>query len=119
MQISYDPAKRDQTLALRGIDMADAGEVLTGLCVTVEDERFDYGETRLISVGYLRGRMVVIVWTPRDDGARVAPAPKREGRRSRDRRPFLVHRTNFLYLIRCGWSASGPFRFFRSSMYAP
>lgn len=26
-------------------------------------------------------------------------------------------RTSFLYLIRCGWSASGPFRFRRSSMY--
>ena len=25
-------------------------------------------------------------------------------------------RTSFRYLIRCGWSASGPFRFFRSSM---
>jgi uncharacterized DUF497 family protein len=80
MQISYDPAKRDQTLALRGIDMADAGEVLTGLCVTVEDERFDYGETRLISVGYLRGRMVVIVWTPRDDGARIISIRKANDR---------------------------------------
>ena len=27
--------------------------------------------------------------------------------------------TNFLYFTRCGWSASGPFRRFRSSMYAP
>ena len=26
-------------------------------------------------------------------------------------------RTNFLYCTRCGWSASGPFRRFRSSMY--
>ena len=28
-------------------------------------------------------------------------------------------RTNFLYLIRVGMSASGPFRRFKSSMYAP
>jgi hypothetical protein len=27
-------------------------------------------------------------------------------------------RTSFLYAIRCGWSASGPFRRLRSSMYA-
>jgi hypothetical protein len=26
-------------------------------------------------------------------------------------------RTSFLNAIRCGWSASAPFRFFRSSMY--
>jgi uncharacterized DUF497 family protein len=31
----------------------------------------DYGETRLITVGYLDSRMVVCVWTPRDDGIRV------------------------------------------------
>jgi|SRR5579884_1758150 len=29
------------------------------------DDRKDYGEMRLITAGYLRGRMVVIVWTPR------------------------------------------------------
>jgi len=28
-------------------------------------------------------------------------------------------RTSFLYFTRCGWSASGPFRRFKSSMYAP
>ena len=27
-------------------------------------------------------------------------------------------RTNLLYAIRCGWSASAPFRFFRSSIHA-
>ena len=31
--------------------------------------------------------------------------------------PYFL--TNGLYLIRCGWSASAPFRFFKSSMYAP
>jgi uncharacterized protein len=31
----------------------------------VADDRFDYGEPRYISAGHLRGRMVVIVWTPR------------------------------------------------------
>ncbi len=29
------------------------------------DDRFDYGETRYITIGLLRGRMVVLVWTPR------------------------------------------------------
>ena len=89
MQISYDPAKRAQTLALRGIDMADAGEVLFGLCVTVEDERFEYGETRLISIGYLRNRMVVIVWTPRTDGARIISIRKANDREIRRYAPAL------------------------------
>jgi uncharacterized DUF497 family protein len=30
MAISYDPAKRDETLAERGLDFADAEEVFAG-----------------------------------------------------------------------------------------
>ena len=30
-----------------------------------EDTRFEYGETRYLSAGFLEGRMVVLVWTPR------------------------------------------------------
>jgi uncharacterized DUF497 family protein len=33
--------------------------------------RHDYGERRINSVGYLRGRMVVICWTPRGDARHV------------------------------------------------
>ena len=32
-------------------------------------------------------------------------------------RPLAYARTSFSYAIRCGWSASAPFRRFRSSMY--
>ena len=34
-------------------------------------ERRDYGEPRFITVGWLRGRFVVVVWTPRQDGRRI------------------------------------------------
>jgi uncharacterized DUF497 family protein len=59
-QISYDPAKPDETLAGRALDLADAGSVLCGPAMTVEDDRFDYGEPRLITIGLLNTRMVVI-----------------------------------------------------------
>lgn len=65
MDISFDPAKRDITLAERGLDFSDAPEVFAGLVFEQEDARFDYGETRMITVGLLRERMVVLVWTPR------------------------------------------------------
>jgi uncharacterized DUF497 family protein len=65
MKISFDPAKRAGTLAGRGLDFADAMEVFAGRTLDFPDERFDYGEERIVSVGHLRGRMVVIVWTPR------------------------------------------------------
>lgn len=76
MEISYDPAKRARTIALRGIDIADAGEVLSGPCITSVDDRFDYGEPRFITVGFLRGRMVLVAWTPRNDTLRIISTRK-------------------------------------------
>jgi uncharacterized DUF497 family protein len=66
MKITYDPAKRQRTLAERGLDFEDAPLVFAGKHFTREDDRKDYGETRLISAGMLRERMVVMVWTPRN-----------------------------------------------------
>lgn len=71
MRITFDPAKRDETLRERGLDFADALEVFAGLHTAVEDTRFDYGETRYISAGLLGRRMVVIVWTRRGDARHV------------------------------------------------
>jgi uncharacterized protein len=42
-----------------------------GLCVTFEDDRFAYGEERLITLGLLAGRLVVIAHSPRDEGTRI------------------------------------------------
>ena len=71
MDISFDPAKRVATLRGRGLDFADAGTVFEGRTVTVQDGRFDYDEDRFITAGYLTGRCVVIVWTPRDGSRRI------------------------------------------------
>jgi hypothetical protein len=71
MKISFDPAKRAKTLADRGLDFADAEEVFAGRTLDFPDERCDYGEERIISAGHLRGRMVIIVWTPRQDTRHV------------------------------------------------
>src|SRR5574344_950852 len=71
MQIEFDPDKRDKTLAERGLDFAQAGEVFAGVNVTAEDARFDYGEPRFTTVGVLDGRMVILVWTPRGEVRRI------------------------------------------------
>jgi uncharacterized DUF497 family protein len=65
VDISFDPAKRSETLERRRLVFADAGEVSAGRTVTVQDKRRDYGEDRFITAGHLRGRCVVLVWTPR------------------------------------------------------
>ena len=71
MKIVFDPAKREKTLVERGLDFVDAGLVFSGLTVDIPDERQEYGEPRVISVGHLSGRMVVVVWTRRDGARRI------------------------------------------------
>ena len=71
MKIEYPPTKREATLAERGLDMARAAEIFSGATLTVEDDREDYGETRLITIGFLDSRMVVVVWTQRGVARRI------------------------------------------------
>ena len=51
--------------------MARANEVFAGATLTVEDDRQDYGEDRFITIGLLDERMVILVWTPRNDSHRI------------------------------------------------
>ena len=65
MRITFDPAKREKTLAERGLDFADAALVFEGVTLEVEDIRKEYREVRIICYGMLAGRMVVVGYTPR------------------------------------------------------
>ncbi len=71
MKISYDPAKRARTLEERGLDFEDCVEVFAGDTIEIPDLRRDYGEPRIRTIGWLSGRMVMVVWTARGDGRRV------------------------------------------------
>ena len=71
MKIDFDPAKRNKTMQERGLDFATAGEVFAGLHITRADDRRDYGEVRYVTAGWLRGRMVVMVWTPRGENRHI------------------------------------------------
>ena len=44
---------------------------MSGPIFTVEDTRINYGEQRFRTVGFLAGRMVMVVWTPRDEAVHV------------------------------------------------
>jgi len=66
MEIEYDPAKRDQVLEERGLDMARCGEAFDGFHLTRRDDKHSDEEDRFISVGKLDGDVVIMVWTPRD-----------------------------------------------------
>ena len=81
--VEYDPEKRAITLEVRGLDMARAGEVFEGATLTVEDDRRDYGENRFITIGFLDGAMVVMVWTPRSRARRIISMRKANERERR------------------------------------
>ena len=71
MRITCDPAKRQLTLEQRGLDMRRAKEIFAGLHFTRVDDRFDYGEPRYATVGWLDSSLVVFVWTPRGSARRI------------------------------------------------
>ena len=71
MKYEWDEAKNRTNFAKHGLRFEDAEQVFSGLCVTFEDDRLDYGEGRLITLGLLAGRLVVIAHTPRDEGTRM------------------------------------------------
>jgi len=80
VKITYDPAKRDWTLRERKLDFAWAEEVFAGETIDIPDMRHNYGEPRINSVGYLRGRMVIICWTPRGNARHIISMRKTNAR---------------------------------------
>ena len=80
MRITYDSAKRDRTLKERGLDFEDAPEVFAGATLEFPDEPHDYGEVRWQTVGRLRGRLVILVWTERADARHIISMRKGNAR---------------------------------------
>ena len=88
MRVTFDRAKRDATFGQRGLAFEDAAIVFDGSTLDMVGDRFDYGEERVISVGRLRGRMVIVVWTQRGNARHVISmrkANEREEKRFAER----------------------------------
>lgn len=80
MRITYDPAKHDWTLRERGLDFDHAAEVFAAPTFDQVDDRRDYGETRIVTVGRLDERMVIVCWTPRGDARHIISMRKANDR---------------------------------------
>ncbi len=63
MRFTWDERKRRSNLRDHGFDFADAKRVFAGPTVTYEDDRFDYGEHRFVTLGLLSGVPVSIAHT--------------------------------------------------------
>ncbi|MGH8217802.1 MAG: BrnT family toxin [Steroidobacteraceae bacterium] len=90
MRITFNRAKREKTLAERGLDFRRAKEVFAGLHLTRIDDRRDYGELRFISAGKLDERIVIVTWTPRGVARRVISMRKANEREIKRLAPHLA-----------------------------
>ncbi len=78
VRYEWDEAKNRSNFVKHGLRFEDAELVFFGPCITFVDDRFDYGEERLLTLGPLAGRLVVIAHAPRDEGTRIHLHEKRE-----------------------------------------
>jgi uncharacterized protein len=65
--VTWDETKRTANVRKHKIDLAELESAFDYQMVTVEDASESYGELRLQSLGMWRGRVIFLVWTPRDD----------------------------------------------------
>jgi uncharacterized DUF497 family protein len=71
MELEWDAAKREATLAKHEFDFVDAAELLAGPRFEWRDTRRDYGEPPWVTVGLIRGRVCVCVYTRRGRHLRI------------------------------------------------
>ena len=76
MRFTWDEKKRRLNLKTHGFDFLDAPRVFEGVTFTFEDDRFDYGEARFVTLGFLGGMAVSIVHTETLARIRIISFPK-------------------------------------------
>ena len=85
MKFEWDDEKNRQNISIHGVSFEDACRIFGGFTVDWVDDRFDYGETREISIGLVNGvAVVVVVHTDREGVCRIIsarPAVKSERKR--------------------------------------
>jgi hypothetical protein len=71
MRFEWDENKRKSNIQKHGIDFKDAKQVFEGITLTFQDNRFDYGEQRYITMGLLYEIVVVIAHTESEETIRI------------------------------------------------
>ena len=75
MLFEWDEAKSRRTLSERGFGFDYAMQIFSGLTLEKQDDRRDYGETRMQAVGQIGDGVLFVVYT--DRGARLASRKER------------------------------------------
>lgn len=80
MRVTFDPAKSERNVRLRGLPFDRAAEFAFESAAFAIDERRVYGETRTVAIGMLGDRLHVLCFTETDEGIRVISFRKANSR---------------------------------------
>jgi uncharacterized protein len=85
MKLDWDDRKNAANIEKHGLSFAEVGLVFEGPHLSQKDTRFDYGETRWVTIGLIGNEIViVVVHMTRDETRRIISA--RHANRSERRR---------------------------------
>ncbi len=76
MRFEWDENKRLANIRKHGFDFADVSSIFNSDTVTVEDDRYNYGEQRFMTLAFLQGRIIAVVHTENDDLVRIISVRK-------------------------------------------
>ena len=71
MRFEWDEAKRLSNLRRHGFDFRDGEKIFAGETASFLDNRFDYDETRFLTIGILDGRVVAVIHTETNEVTRI------------------------------------------------
>ncbi|GHC55518.1 BrnT family toxin [Neogemmobacter tilapiae] len=71
MDFEFDEEKRRQNLEKHGVDLLIGALIFEGTTVERPDLRRDYGENRIVAVGFVDGECFVTVYVKRGDVIRL------------------------------------------------
>ncbi len=70
MRYVWDPKKNAANVRKHGISFSRAVMVFKGPVLETEDDRFDYGETRIQAIGLADGKEIFVAYTDEGDSIR-------------------------------------------------
>lgn len=65
MNVTFDPAKDAANVAKHGVSLTEAAGFKWGSAVVWPDTRRDYGEARMVALGYIGLRIMALVFVDR------------------------------------------------------
>ena len=80
MHISFDQAKNDWNIRVRGLSFLAVTDFDFENALYIVDDRRDYGELRYVALGMLHGRLHVLCFVETGEGIRVISFRKANAR---------------------------------------